>query len=122
MSLTIAASILDREKCSHSTKKLELYDNNIQDVITAVKEIQIQVEKTLNMSGAFVMNDLSSKDAHENLSPFQNNVEETSNVESTDLELPKESSSYSIVFSNDYDSHDKEKNFTLTSPIVENEQ
>ena len=63
MSLIIASSILDRSKCHRPMEDSDIYDNCIQDVVTAVKEIQVQVENTLNMSGTFVTHDLALRDA-----------------------------------------------------------
>ena len=87
MSLNIASSILDRNNNirSSSTNKndSETYELCIQDVVAAAKEIQVQVENTINMSGTFVNRDsIDSFDAV----PFPlSNDEITSPVEIIDV-------------------------------------
>ena len=111
MSLILASSILDSEKSHRHTEDSDIYDNCIQDVVTAVKEIQVQVENTLNMSGTFVTHDLSLKDTPNTLKSSLRPNEAKSNptVETKHCELLTQSTSVSKLFSSDRDSHEWEE-------------
>ena len=123
MSLIIASSILERSTSNHSTKDSDIYNNCILDVVTSVKEIQVQVENTLNMSGTFVSRELNLKGTPKTLSSKQSLTEGKSNitVENKNCELLNASTSVAGLISSDPDSLEWEENFVLPSSTINNE-
>ena len=94
MSLVIASSILERDQMIRSSQDTENFDNCVHDVVTAVKEIQVQVENTLTMSAAFVANDVNQKDLNEQIpSPSMSpENESTVTLESQYIDILKQKS------------------------------
>ena len=119
MSLIIASSILNRDNNNSPPKDSEIFDQCIQDVVTAVKEIQVQVETTLNMSGSFFAREMCLPDSM-NVSPSPRSSKERisnfgiSNCSNISQDTFRPLPSYIKK----QDSNEWEENFTLPGSTI----